>query len=165
LSIHSGSTSKLHIRYYFGHLFMFLLTTSSKCLYLYSVTCGLICSFLNIEKSRLRDLTAVQMQYTEAAGITGHLMLVCMLLMYTTAQVQIRQNQNIPCSCILLLFSLTNTNVSCRRSDLCGWSCLPRISWKACNLSGLGFAGFHGSFALFCINPAEGELVSLQQCH
>ncbi|MCJ1378897.1 hypothetical protein MMC17_001996 [Xylographa soralifera] len=36
-------------------------------------------------------MTAVEIQYTEAGGITGHVMLLCMLLMYTTAHARIRQ--------------------------------------------------------------------------
>ncbi|MCJ1401918.1 hypothetical protein MMC11_005135 [Xylographa trunciseda] len=49
------------------------------------------CSFFNVEKNQLRPLTAVEIQYTEAGGITGHVMLLCMLLMYTTAHAKIRQ--------------------------------------------------------------------------
>ncbi|MCJ1291686.1 hypothetical protein MMC34_003231 [Xylographa carneopallida] len=36
-------------------------------------------------------MTAVEIQYTEAGGITGHVMLLCMLLIYTTAHAKIRQ--------------------------------------------------------------------------
>jgi NADPH oxidase 1 len=36
-------------------------------------------------------LTAIQIHYTEAGGITGHIMLLCMMLMYTTAHAKIRQ--------------------------------------------------------------------------
>lgn len=39
----------------------------------------------------MRPETAVQMLYTEAAGITGHVMLLCMFLIYTTAHARIRQ--------------------------------------------------------------------------
>lgn len=36
-------------------------------------------------------MSAVQIHYTEAGGITGHVMLFCMLLMFTTAHAKIRQ--------------------------------------------------------------------------
>jgi NADPH oxidase len=48
-------------------------------------------SFFNVEKTQIRKVTAVQIHYTEAGGITGHIMLLCMLLMYTTAHTKIRQ--------------------------------------------------------------------------
>jgi NADPH oxidase len=48
-------------------------------------------SFFNVEKSQIRPLTAVEIHYTEPGGITGHVMLLCMLLMYTTAHAKIRQ--------------------------------------------------------------------------
>lgn len=48
-------------------------------------------SFYNIEKDNIRPVLAVQIHYTEAAGITGHVMLLCMMLMYTTAHHRIRQ--------------------------------------------------------------------------
>ena len=48
-------------------------------------------SFFNIERYQIRKLAAVQIHYTEAGGITGHIMLLCMLLMYTTAHAKIRQ--------------------------------------------------------------------------
>jgi NADPH oxidase len=48
-------------------------------------------SFFNVEKTQIRKVTAVQIHYTEAGGITGHIMLLCMLLMYTTAHAKIRQ--------------------------------------------------------------------------
>lgn len=48
-------------------------------------------SFYNIEKSRARPVLAIQMHYQEAGGLTGHIMLLCMLFMYTTAHVKIRQ--------------------------------------------------------------------------
>ena len=44
-----------------------------------------------MEKTQIRKVTAVQIHYTEAGGITGHIMLLCMLLMYTTAHAKIRQ--------------------------------------------------------------------------
>lgn len=48
-------------------------------------------SFFNVEKSQVRPETAIQIHYTQAGGITGHIMLLCMLLMYTTAHHRIRQ--------------------------------------------------------------------------
>lgn len=48
-------------------------------------------NFFNVEKDQLRPQTALQIHYTEAGGITGHIMLLCMLLMYTAAHHKIRQ--------------------------------------------------------------------------
>lgn len=48
-------------------------------------------SFFNVERSQIRPLTAVQIHYADAGGITGHVMLFCMLLMFTTAHAKIRQ--------------------------------------------------------------------------
>ncbi|PGG97139.1 hypothetical protein AJ80_09733 [Polytolypa hystricis UAMH7299] len=48
-------------------------------------------NFFNVEKSQVRKETAVQIHYTQAGGITGHIMLLCMLLIYTTAHHRIRQ--------------------------------------------------------------------------
>ncbi|PWY80485.1 hypothetical protein BO70DRAFT_44443 [Aspergillus heteromorphus CBS 117.55] len=48
-------------------------------------------NFYNIEKDHIRPVKAVQIHYTEAGGITGHVMLLCMMLMYTTAHQRIRQ--------------------------------------------------------------------------
>ena len=48
-------------------------------------------SFFNVERAQLRPETAVQIHYAQAGGITGHVMLLCMLLMYTTAHHRIRQ--------------------------------------------------------------------------
>ena len=39
----------------------------------------------------MRPELAVEIHYTQAGGITGHIMLLCMLLMYTTAHHKIRQ--------------------------------------------------------------------------
>ena len=44
-----------------------------------------------MERNQLRPETAVQIHYTQVGGITGHVMLFCMLLMYTTAHARIRQ--------------------------------------------------------------------------
>ncbi|KAJ9623007.1 uncharacterized protein PV06_04776 [Exophiala oligosperma] len=48
-------------------------------------------NFFNVEKTQIRPVSAIQIHYTEAGGITGHIMLLCMLLMYTTAHHRIRQ--------------------------------------------------------------------------
>ncbi|GAM42514.1 hypothetical protein TCE0_044f16563 [Talaromyces pinophilus] len=48
-------------------------------------------NFFNVEKAQLRPETAIQIHYAQAGGITGHIMLLCMLLMYTTAHHKIRQ--------------------------------------------------------------------------
>ncbi|KAK5170974.1 uncharacterized protein LTR77_004118 [Saxophila tyrrhenica] len=48
-------------------------------------------NFFNVERSQVRAEAAVQIHYTQAGGITGHVMLLCMLLMYTTAHAKIRQ--------------------------------------------------------------------------
>jgi NADPH oxidase len=48
-------------------------------------------SFYNVERSQVRPETAIQIHYTQAGGITGHVMLFCMLLMYTTSHAQIRK--------------------------------------------------------------------------
>lgn len=41
-------------------------------------------SFYNVEKTQIRAVTALEIHYTQPGGITGHVMLLCMLLMYTT---------------------------------------------------------------------------------
>ncbi|OBT77272.1 NADPH oxidase [Pseudogymnoascus sp. 05NY08] len=48
-------------------------------------------NFFNVEKTQIRPETAIQIHYAQAGGITGHIMLLCMLLMYTTAHAKIRQ--------------------------------------------------------------------------
>ncbi|KAF2100606.1 hypothetical protein NA57DRAFT_37223 [Rhizodiscina lignyota] len=48
-------------------------------------------NFYNVEKSQIRAQTAVEIHYTQPGGITGHIMLLCMLFMYTTAHWRIRQ--------------------------------------------------------------------------
>ena len=48
-------------------------------------------SFFNVERNQIRPETAVQIHYTQAGGITGHVMLFCMLMMYTTAHAQMRK--------------------------------------------------------------------------
>jgi hypothetical protein len=48
-------------------------------------------SFFNVEKTQIRPLTAVEIHYAQAGGVTGHIMMLCMLLMYTTAHAKIRQ--------------------------------------------------------------------------
>lgn len=41
-------------------------------------------SFFNVEKTQVRPQTALIIHYGDAGGITGHVMLLCMLLMFTT---------------------------------------------------------------------------------
>lgn len=48
-------------------------------------------NFFNVERSQVRKEAAVQIHYTQPGAITGHIMLFCMLLMYTTAHVKIRK--------------------------------------------------------------------------
>jgi NADPH oxidase len=48
-------------------------------------------NFYNVEKNQIRPVTALQIHYVQPGGITGHVMLFCMLLMYTTAHARIRQ--------------------------------------------------------------------------
>lgn len=48
-------------------------------------------SFFNVERTQVRPQIALQIHYTEAGGITGHIMLFCMLMIYTTAHHRIRQ--------------------------------------------------------------------------
>jgi len=42
-------------------------------------------SFLNIERKGLRSDTALQIHFTQPAGITGHIMLMLMFVIYTTS--------------------------------------------------------------------------------
>ncbi|GAB7341900.1 hypothetical protein MBLNU457_g0209t1 [Dothideomycetes sp. NU457] len=48
-------------------------------------------NFFNVERYQIRSEAAVQIHYTQAGGITGHIMLFCMFLMYTTSHQKIRQ--------------------------------------------------------------------------
>ncbi|CAG8958952.1 hypothetical protein HYFRA_00012949 [Hymenoscyphus fraxineus] len=48
-------------------------------------------NFFNVEKTQIRPQTAIQIHYGDAGGITGHIMLLCMMLMYTSAHAKIRQ--------------------------------------------------------------------------
>ncbi|KAF8641096.1 hypothetical protein AX17_000739 [Amanita inopinata Kibby_2008] len=47
-------------------------------------------NFINVERTQIRKQTALQIHYTQPGGITGHFMLLIMLLMYTTAHHKIR---------------------------------------------------------------------------
>jgi NADPH oxidase len=48
-------------------------------------------SFYNVERTQLRPGTALDIHYKQPGGVTGHVMLFCMLMMYTTAHHRIRQ--------------------------------------------------------------------------
>jgi len=48
-------------------------------------------NFINVERTQVRKEIALQIHYTQAGGITGHFMLLIMLLMYSTAHHKIRQ--------------------------------------------------------------------------
>jgi Ferric reductase like transmembrane component len=88
----SGFTVKLPTRCSSIRSFMSALTTSSKSRFDLGISAAKSChSFFNVEKNQLRPVSAIQIHYTEAGGITGHIMLLCMLLMYTTAHRMIRQ--------------------------------------------------------------------------
>jgi len=47
-------------------------------------------NFFNVERTQVRKQTALQIHYTQPGGITGHVMLLILLLMYTTAHHKIR---------------------------------------------------------------------------
>ncbi|KAF9244626.1 FAD-binding domain-containing protein [Melanogaster broomeanus] len=47
-------------------------------------------NFFNVERTQVRAETALDIHYTQAGGITGHFMLLIMVLMYTTAHHKIR---------------------------------------------------------------------------
>ncbi|KAJ6577542.1 NADPH oxidase [Mycena capillaripes] len=47
-------------------------------------------NFINVERTQIRPQTAQQIHYTQPGGITGHFMLLMMLLIYTTASQKMR---------------------------------------------------------------------------
>jgi len=47
-------------------------------------------NFINVERTQVRKQIALQIHYTQPGGITGHFMLLIMLLMYTTASQKVR---------------------------------------------------------------------------
>lgn len=49
-------------------------------------------NFINVERTQIRTEFALQIHYTQPGGITGHFMLLIMLLMYSTAHQRIRQH-------------------------------------------------------------------------
>jgi len=49
-------------------------------------------SFLNIERKGLRSDTALQIHFTQPAGITGHIMLMLMFVIYTTSLPHFRKH-------------------------------------------------------------------------
>lgn len=48
-------------------------------------------NFINVERTQLRKQLALEIHYGQAGGITGHFMLLIMVLMYTTAHQKIRK--------------------------------------------------------------------------
>jgi len=48
-------------------------------------------NFFNVERTQVRKQIALQIHYTQPGGITGHFMLLIMVLMYATAHHKIRQ--------------------------------------------------------------------------
>ncbi|KAI9370860.1 FAD-binding domain-containing protein [Aspergillus egyptiacus] len=48
-------------------------------------------NFYHVEKKQIRPESALQIHYTQPGGVTGHVMLFCMMLMYTTSHHRIRQ--------------------------------------------------------------------------
>ncbi|KAJ6553582.1 NADPH oxidase [Mycena vulgaris] len=47
-------------------------------------------NFINVERTQIRPETALDVHYSQAGGITGHFMLLIMLLIYTTASRRVR---------------------------------------------------------------------------
>ncbi|TFK30340.1 NADPH oxidase isoform 1 [Coprinopsis marcescibilis] len=48
-------------------------------------------NFINVERTQIRKQTALQIHYTQPGGVSGHFMLLIMVIMYTTAHKKIRQ--------------------------------------------------------------------------
>ncbi|KAF5356184.1 hypothetical protein D9756_004130 [Leucocoprinus leucothites] len=48
-------------------------------------------NFINVERTQIRKQLALEIHYTQAGGITGHFMLLVMVLMYSTAHQKIRK--------------------------------------------------------------------------
>jgi len=48
-------------------------------------------NFINVERSQVRKETALDIHYTQPGGITGHFMLLIMVVMYTTSHHKIRK--------------------------------------------------------------------------
>lgn len=47
-------------------------------------------NFINVERTQVRQQSALEIHYTQPGGITGHFMLLIMVLMYSTAHQKIR---------------------------------------------------------------------------
>ena len=87
----SGSIDRWLIHYSSGPLFMYARIMSSRYFELPHIAFANVRSFFNVERNQIRPETAVQIHYSQVGGITGHVMLFCMLMMYTTAHARIRQ--------------------------------------------------------------------------
>lgn len=48
-------------------------------------------NFISVERTQIRQQFALQIHYTQPGGLTGHFMLLIMLLIYTTAHHKVRQ--------------------------------------------------------------------------
>lgn len=47
-------------------------------------------NFINVERTQVRPQTALEIHYTQPGGITGHVLLLIMVLMYSTAHKKVR---------------------------------------------------------------------------
>ncbi|PKS12730.1 hypothetical protein jhhlp_000938 [Lomentospora prolificans] len=75
-----------HRQLAYAMLFFTILHTSAHYVKVLTVN-----SFYNVERTQLRPGFALDIHYKQAGGITGHVMLFCMMMMYTTAHAKVRQ--------------------------------------------------------------------------